>query len=410
MDVISRAIWGDGSTKQSDHTATTEEPVSGVVGNTDGSDPTKPYDAGNDENPVTNTTDNTTKVADGEHSSFADAPETLETTQKEQDHPPSTNGGSHASDITAADGFPRDTQKSVDDTPSINVNQPSQDGTPSSGSATHRSGDENTTGGHPAASPDIREPSVSAVPASSTSEDTTEPTFQDVDNHPTEPLSSPFSSTEHTQAIKETNRQDEDTTPPAITKAPADNHQDQPQPPSSIVPSTPPTQKEVEKEPTPTEPSALLPSSTAHGTEPSGTGEKYVKSTGLAAYGGDFDATRPGAGREADRLLEELHARRGSDGDRTLPPADPLLAKKPLAGRLKEKVHHGEDSGNAAGAAAAGGGEKKGLGERVKEKIHHVGNGHAGGAAGAEAGNGDVGGEKKGLGERMKEKMHLGKH
>ena len=31
-----------------------------------------------------------------------------------------------------------------------------------------------------------------------------------------------------------------------------------------------------------------------------GTGEKYVRSTGLAADGGDFDATRPGAGREAE--------------------------------------------------------------------------------------------------------------
>lgn len=32
-----------------------------------------------------------------------------------------------------------------------------------------------------------------------------------------------------------------------------------------------------------------------------GTGEKYVKSSGLAADGGDFDVTKPGAGREADR-------------------------------------------------------------------------------------------------------------
>lgn len=31
-----------------------------------------------------------------------------------------------------------------------------------------------------------------------------------------------------------------------------------------------------------------------------GTGEKYVKSTGMQADGGDFDATKPGAGREAD--------------------------------------------------------------------------------------------------------------
>lgn len=32
-----------------------------------------------------------------------------------------------------------------------------------------------------------------------------------------------------------------------------------------------------------------------------GTGELYVKSSGLAADGGDFDVTQPGAGREADR-------------------------------------------------------------------------------------------------------------
>lgn len=35
--------------------------------------------------------------------------------------------------------------------------------------------------------------------------------------------------------------------------------------------------------------------------ESKGTGEEYVKSTGLQADGGDFDATKPGAGKEADR-------------------------------------------------------------------------------------------------------------
>ncbi|KAK3333466.1 hypothetical protein B0T19DRAFT_126793 [Cercophora scortea] len=35
-----------------------------------------------------------------------------------------------------------------------------------------------------------------------------------------------------------------------------------------------------------------------------GTGEQWVKSSGLTADGGDFDASAPGAGREADRLLE----------------------------------------------------------------------------------------------------------
>ena len=32
-----------------------------------------------------------------------------------------------------------------------------------------------------------------------------------------------------------------------------------------------------------------------------GTGDMYVKSSGMTADGGDFDATRPGAGREANR-------------------------------------------------------------------------------------------------------------
>lgn len=35
--------------------------------------------------------------------------------------------------------------------------------------------------------------------------------------------------------------------------------------------------------------------------EDKGTGEQYVKSSGLAADGGDFDVTQPGAGREAER-------------------------------------------------------------------------------------------------------------
>lgn len=40
-----------------------------------------------------------------------------------------------------------------------------------------------------------------------------------------------------------------------------------------------------------------------HGADKSneGTGEKWVKTTGMAADGGDFDATKPGAGREAAR-------------------------------------------------------------------------------------------------------------
>ena len=39
----------------------------------------------------------------------------------------------------------------------------------------------------------------------------------------------------------------------------------------------------------------------AGGAQKGGSGEEYIKSSGLAADGGDFDAARAGAGREADR-------------------------------------------------------------------------------------------------------------
>jgi len=76
-----------------------------------------------------------------------------------------------------------------------------------------------------------------------------------------------------------------------------------------------------------------------------GTGEQYVKSSGLAADGGDFDATKPGAGTEANRLLEQqgVHKDKGSD------PADkdssdnskgaPPPAKESKLQKIKDKLH-----------------------------------------------------------------------
>jgi len=46
-------------------------------------------------------------------------------------------------------------------------------------------------------------------------------------------------------------------------------------------------------------------------TKGEGTGTLYEKSTGLACDGGDFDAIRPGAAREADRLMEEKGVKHG---------------------------------------------------------------------------------------------------
>ncbi|KAH7127706.1 hypothetical protein EDB81DRAFT_148545 [Dactylonectria macrodidyma] len=89
------------------------------------------------------------------------------------------------------------------------------------------------------------------------------------------------------------------------------------------------------------EPSSLEPTSSISKTksedseESKGTGQEYVRTTGLAADGGNFDATKPGAGREADRLMEE------------------------------KGIHH--DGGDSSHSDKK---DKPSLGERIKAKLH----------------------------------------
>ncbi|KAJ4413951.1 hypothetical protein N0V82_008203 [Gnomoniopsis sp. IMI 355080] len=80
-----------------------------------------------------------------------------------------------------------------------------------------------------------------------------------------------------------------------------------------------------------------------------GTGEQYVKTSGLQADGGDFDATKPGAGKEADRLLEEkgIHkpaAAAASDNktepeDTSSDSPDSKKDKTSLKDKIKAKLH-----------------------------------------------------------------------
>lgn len=76
-------------------------------------------------------------------------------------------------------------------------------------------------------------------------------------------------------------------------------------------------------------------------SEEDGTGEKWIKTSGMAADGGDFDAAQAGAGREADRLLETKGVERssGSDDSRSPPP----VVKPSMGKKLKEKLHIGKN-------------------------------------------------------------------
>ncbi|TPX15559.1 uncharacterized protein E0L32_004257 [Thyridium curvatum] len=100
------------------------------------------------------------------------------------------------------------------------------------------------------------------------------------------------------------------------------------------------------------------PQKVSHGE---GTGEKYVKSSGLKADGGDFDAANPGAGREADRLLEEKGVHTGGDNHVG-------------AGGLNNNAD-GSSSKDKSGAGGRDSSpketkEKRSLSEKIKAKLH----------------------------------------
>ncbi|KAI5810702.1 hypothetical protein BZA77DRAFT_162648 [Pyronema omphalodes] len=86
-----------------------------------------------------------------------------------------------------------------------------------------------------------------------------------------------------------------------------------------------------------------------------GRGHKIVHATGVAADGGDFDASLPGAGREADRIMDEQGVHHGADikpgaGGDTTPGKPSIGLDTPKSAR--EEQSHG------------------GLGQKLKNIIH----------------------------------------
>lgn len=93
-----------------------------------------------------------------------------------------------------------------------------------------------------------------------------------------------------------------------------------------------------------------------------GSGEKLVHASGLAADGGDFDASKPGAGREADRKFfpvpfeQEFSCVENTDG----------MANEYDAGLMEERgIDHGEKDGKSGSGSG-----KRSLKDRIKAKFH----------------------------------------
>ena len=116
-----------------------------------------------------------------------------------------------------------------------------------------------------------------------------------------------------------------------------------------------------------THPTEKLPSGPGTGE---GTGEKWVKSTGVVAEGGNFDAAAPGAGREADRLLDEHGIHHGADikpGTQTYDttPGKPSLGTETAGHQTTSGAH---DTHHTTGAHDTT--TKPSLGDKIKEKLH----------------------------------------
>lgn len=282
-----RAIWGDSaSANKSQSTESGTEPLSGATGNTASGEP---YDTGNKD--PTNTKSATTPG------------------KTETYYSPESGVSSH--DVKKTDTFgntaatgPIRPEHDTDKTGMTSANQHSN----SFGS--DRPSNANDTSGPGA------EPSVGADPASAPQNTQKQ---QGADRPREEP-----SSDEHTR-IKETKAnaekaQDMDTNGPGPQPSSTTNNS------ATGPPSSSGDDNGLQKE--------------SHGT---GTGEKYVKSSGLKADGGDFDAANPGAGKEADRLLETKGVHREpvnkSGGGDTKP--DPLEkeSKPSLGEKIKAKLH-----------------------------------------------------------------------
>lgn len=93
-----------------------------------------------------------------------------------------------------------------------------------------------------------------------------------------------------------------------------------------------------------------------------GTGDQWVKTSGLAADGGDFDATKPGAGREAERTW--LHRL-----SNTLSRADALAGLMEEKGIKKTESNHGPpvESPERSGGKEK---EKISMKDKIKDKLH----------------------------------------
>jgi len=308
----SKAIYGEQTTSNSE---VGKEPISGETGK---GTVDSPYDQGNATNPIsasTHPTSNTITKTDDTTS-----PNTDDTTPSK-------------TETTLPDRTASDTDKMSSNPSNIptNPNNAAEGGPPEPHQDTEKTG---VVGGHgdPFVTSDkSTESSSNPGPVSS------EPKIKQ--QGAANPNDSPTG--EEKSAIKDTKEDAEDF---LKTKDPND-HSGEPMHMHNGGPDESSESNEVPKTQAERRDSSLgQPGGQEHGKEEEeGTGEQWVKTSGIAADGGDFDATKPGAGREANRLMEEKGIHKTEPGKPAPPPdvANGHKAKVPLGQKIKDKLHIG---------------------------------------------------------------------
>ena len=106
------------------------------------------------------------------------------------------------------------------------------------------------------------------------------------------------------------------------------------------------------------------------------TGEKYVRSSGMMANGGAFDATNPGAGKEADResYFSMISVKMGFLSGMLIVRTGPLETQGTHHERLgststTSKIDS-KESDDVSDSGSPSGGKLKGLKQKIKAKLH----------------------------------------
>ncbi|KAH8672558.1 hypothetical protein BGZ60DRAFT_429887 [Tricladium varicosporioides] len=331
---VSKAIWGDPektTTGVTGNESVGTEPISGEVGDIKAGEP---YDMGNivpattKSGSATDTKDpnscssNPLPIRPHEFSSGTEIPSTTSTTKPDSPLPT--------------------TSLATENTPAIAPIHPENETSKTGVTSVHSNSTTSATDrANPGSSNDASgpTPSVGAAPTIGS----TTSTKERLEHKGISSLHDTLSSSEH-QAIKET-QVDAKSTPIGTAKKHESLAEQSPGSGGSKGAGIPgvPGSEGLQKE--------------SHGE---GTGEKYIRSSGMRADGGDFDASNPGAGREADRLLEAKGIHREV----------PAKKEESTTGSANSSTPVKETASASSGSSDKGHSKKPSLVEKIKAKVH----------------------------------------